>query len=82
MKIKLLKATLHNDAMYGEGSVVDMADEGRAKFFIGMGQAEAATPEAPMSKHNPPPKPLRSAQASEIGSAVGEAIVEALKKNK
>jgi len=76
MKIKLLKPSLHNDAMYGPDSIVDLTDEGRADFFVKMGHAETVPPETPLSRHIDPPRPVRSHQATDIG----EAIVEAIKK--
>jgi len=76
MRIKLLKPSLHNDAMYGPDSIVDLTDEGRANFFVKMGHAEAVPPDTPLSRHVDPPRPVRSHQATEIG----EAIVEAIKK--
>jgi hypothetical protein len=77
MKIKLLKPAIHNDAMYREDSVIDMVDLGRAKFFVDTGVAVKVPDNTPLSDHVEPPKPLRSAQADQIGAAIVEGIQKA-----
>jgi hypothetical protein len=79
MRIQLKKPAIHNDAMYREDSVIEMEDEGRAKFFIDMGSAIKVDAKTPLSDRVEPPRPLRSAQADQIGQAIVEGIAKATK---
>jgi hypothetical protein len=82
MKVKLKKPAIHNDAMYREESVINMTDLGRAKFFVETGIGVTVPDDTPLSDHIEPPKPLRSAQADQIGQAIVEGIQKASKAMK
>jgi len=72
IKVRFLKETVHDDAMWGVGSVVNMEDEGRAKYFIGMLQAERS--DLPESKKPVVPVMRPSNQAEEIGRVIANAL--------
>ena len=79
MKLFLKKPALHEDAMYGAESTIDMKDLNRANFMIQMGLAEKVDDAVPVSDRREPPRPLRSAHADQIGEAVAEGIIKATK---
>lgn len=81
-RVRLKKPTLCNDIMYGTDSVVDMTDEGRVRYFVEMDHVEKVDKSTPLTAVPPPVPPKRTVQADEIGQAVGEAIVAALKGQK
>jgi len=74
MKILLKKDLLHDDQMYGKGSVIDMWDVGRLNFLLKMGHADIAGLSDELT-HKPPPLPKqRSVQANELAEVLTEAL--------
>jgi hypothetical protein len=74
MRVRLKKDVLVDDQMYGIGSIVDLHDEGRTKFFLDMNYVEKVSDTEELTKKAPPPKPLRSQSANELAEAITDAI--------
>jgi hypothetical protein len=75
MRIKVKTATLgDDDQIYNPGSVIEVHDD-RAKYFIGMGDAEKA---GDKDEVTPPPPPLPT-RASIEERAIKAAVQEAIK---
>lgn len=77
MKLILTKPALHKDVVYREDSVIDMDDEGRAKFMIGMGMAKEAKADTALTNYAPAEAP-RVATPVEVGEAIANAITKGM----
>jgi hypothetical protein len=80
MRVKLLKPIINGDMMYGTEAIVDITDEGRARYFVDMGTAEKVAVDTPLTPGQPPPRPLADPKAAQIGDAVADAIAKAFEK--
>lgn len=78
LKKDLLMRIDGEDRMCGKDSVVDVDDLGRMKYLAGHGHVEIVSQDAPLTIFPPPPKPVRTKQANEIGEVIAEALKRGL----